>query len=451
MSRSARRVRAALLPAIALAALGCDASQSAPFDCPPSCPAPSCVDGVCLPDGVVDAEPLDAMIDPRPVDAIVDDAPDAAALDAAAPDAEPDAAGPALYPLVTPIERARSLVWTDPLILDDPTRVSLARAMATAADDGHGGRLFDDLLRRFGTTAFSPRPDQAIIADELRAAQGDPAEWDLDQAPFIATAVHLRLDLAGPHGCGELRISFSTTHRSVQPFHLIFLFAMEPEPGEEGCYGLAVRLARLSELSEGGFHEAASALLDEHLVPERFLLIETAEFTIFPWEWRQWVRAPSPDPEAELPVVLTNPPLFQTVDVDGMNRAGQPLRGEFIGWVEENAAAINARTALIPEAFRGPIGTAPTAVPRRPLSLAGVDPAIARRYPDLRRNLELVGCPVCHTADADFVHTTPERTFSAFYEKELDARAAFMEAWVRTGEQPPVTFGPLQPDPVLPE
>lgn len=272
----------------------------------------------------------------------------------------------------------------------------------------------------------------------------------------MPTGVHLRVDLASPDPadahCGELRVSFSTTHARVQPLHFIFLFAMQPEPGHRDCRGLMVRLARLTALDEADFLDAARALLDEHLRPDRFLLLESGEFTIFPWEWRQWVPVPNPDPRTAdaLPVVLENPPLFQTVDVEGLNRGG-PRRRAFLDWVEDNAAAIDAREALVPEEFRAPWGTAPTAIPRIPLSLHDLDPAVRARYPELRQKLEIVGCPVCHTADADFVHTTPERTFSHFYDKELDARAAFLDAWIATGRKPAVPYGPLQPEPILPD
>ena len=60
-----------------------------------------------------------------------------------------------------------------------------------------------------------------------------------------------------------------------------------------------------------------------------------------------------------------------------------------------------------------------------------------------------MGCPACHVTDADFVHTRDDRTFSPFYEKELEARQAYLEA-VLDREDPVVPFGPLQPEPILP-
>ena len=388
--------------------------------------------------------------------------PDASIADAGGPDASmaPPDAGPADAGLVPAdagrlpgaVVRARSLVWTQPAIVEDPTFVSLASVMAAAADDGHGGDLFDWMLRRFGTTPHSQRSDQTRMADELKMTLGvDPASWDLSQAPFIVTAVHNRIDLAADGHCGELRVSLATTHATIQPFHLIFLFRMQPEAGDADCRGLAIRLARLSELAEPDFLLAAEALLAEHVAPARFILLETAEFTFAPWEWRQWTRIPNPDPttSARLPFVLENPPLFQTVDVEGLNPAG-PRRDAFLQWVEANARQIDRRRTLIPEQFRPRHAIAPTAFPRQRLSLTGLNPNVLAAYPDLRKKLEIVGCPACHTTEADFVQTTALREFSDFYDRELDARADALDRWV-LGTAPSVPFGPLQPNPVLPD
>ncbi|MBS1153173.1 MAG: hypothetical protein H6Q89_4871, partial [Myxococcaceae bacterium] len=88
-------------------------------------------------------------------------------------------------------------------------------------------------------------------------------------------------------------------------------------------------------------------------------------------------------------------------------------------------------------------------VVRTPLSLAGLDPQVAAQFPQLRKQIELVGCAVCHTADADFVQTRADRTVSKFYEKELLARERHLEQQAR-GERPKAPFGPLQTSPVLP-
>ena len=86
-------------------------------------------------------------------------------------DPPPDIGDPVVFP--EPVLQERSLVWTQPEIVDDPELISLARVMAAASDDEHGGLLFDRTLRRFGTTEWSTRVDQTALADEMAVSLGE--------------------------------------------------------------------------------------------------------------------------------------------------------------------------------------------------------------------------------------------------------------------------------------
>jgi hypothetical protein len=335
------------------------------------------------------------------------------------------------------------LVWTDAAIVDDPSIVGLGRVLAAASSDGHGGVLLDRWFRRFATTLHSERAGPAQLMDELAAQQGsDPSAWDLDALPFVVTAVHNRHDLAERGGgCGELRVSLASTHPTYAPLHLIFLFRQAPRADDLGpdgsthCLGTARRWARLSSLDAAAFVSAAATLLDEVLAFDRFLLAESVELTVSPWEWRQW--APVSVDE------LDNPPLFQTVATPLLNQPGA-LRDDFLGWVGDNAQALADRSVEIPASYRPASAQAPPSVPLEPLDLSGLDAAIASAFPNLAHDIEIVGCPTCHTDDANFVHTTVQRTFSPFYDRELDARAVRIDALNRGESQPTPPFGPLQ-------
>jgi hypothetical protein len=350
-----------------------------------------------------------------------------------------------------PVEHTRSLVWTQTELLDDTELLSLATLMAAASGLDNGGLAFDWVLREFGRTEFSLRSDQTLMAEELAQELGpDPSTWDLAKAPFKLTAVHLRIDLAADEHCGEFRVSLSTTHATIQPFHMIFLFRMPREVGDVDCRGMAIRLARLSEMSEPEFLAAAKTLIGEHVRSDRFIVFESLEFTFSPWEWRQWQRVENTSPDVTaLPYLFENPPAFQAVDVAGLNPTSA-RRDAFLDWVEANAADIDQRRFLIPVEYRTRNPVSVSGIPRVPLSLAGVSSEIRAQYPNLRQNLEIVGCAACHTADAEFVHTTAERTFSEYYKKELDARELFLDGMVRGTHTPP-PFGPLQSNPVLPD
>jgi hypothetical protein len=343
---------------------------------------------------------------------------------------------------VPPAVRERSLVWTASAVVDDPDVVGLGRVLAAIAPDHHGGLMLDAWFRRFATTLHSERAGPAQLADDLALTYGDdPASWDLDALPFKVTGVHNRLDLADRGGgCGELRVSIASTHPTYAPFHMLFLFRQEPgedDVGPDGavhCLATARHWARLAALSDDDFVISANVLLDEVLVRERFLLAESVELTVSPWEWRQWTA--SADGEVD------NPPLFQTVATPMLNEAGA-LRDDFLAFVAENAEGLASRTTPIPSGFRAQSARVPPSVPAERLDLTGLDPAILAAYPSLAGRIEIVGCPTCHTSDANFVQTNVDRTFSPFYERELDARGARLDA-MQTGKSVPVPpFGPL--------
>lgn len=344
---------------------------------------------------------------------------------------------------VPAVRRERSLAWLDPAVLDDPTIVGPARLLGAIGSDGHGGRLLDAWFRRFATTIHSERAGPAQLMDEIAATEGaDPSAWDLDALPFRVTGVHNRIDLAAQAGgCGEVRVSLASTHAVLAPLHLLFLFqqpARDDDVAPDGtvhCLGTTRRWARLSALDGPAFVDAARTWLEGAIAGEAFLLAETVELTVSPWEWRQWAMV-GPDQ-------LDNPPLFQTVASAEVNVPG-PLRDDFLAFVADRAASLDARTELLPARFRRASARVPPGAPAERLSLDGLDPALLAAYPELARNVEIVGCPTCHTETAEFVQTSVEREVSPFYDAELDARAERLDRLGAGVDEPAPPFGPLQ-------
>lgn len=336
--------------------------------------------------------------------------------------------------------RARSATWFDASILDDPAAVSFARVMAAIADDGHGGVLLDRWFRGFAAGPGAGRATFAQFLGEIASAQGsDPHAWDLESLPFEVTGVHNRMDLAHGDDCGELRVSIASTHPTFAPLHLLFIFRQPAQAddvtpdGIVHCRGTARRWASLAALDANAFATAARDLLAASVTHERFDLAESVELTISPWQWRQW----RPDGAGG----LTNPPLFQTVDVARVNASG-PTRDAFLADAAAHADSIAARTWVIPAAYRSAVvEVQPTA--KAPLVDLTPLTATLAAYPDLARDIGNVGCPRCHTDDADFVQTSVDRVPSPFYDKELDARTARIDALAHAGWPSPVPFGPL--------
>ncbi|HEU0029712.1 MAG TPA: hypothetical protein VFQ53_03695 [Kofleriaceae bacterium] len=341
---------------------------------------------------------------------------------------------------VPAIARGRSLAWLDDATLDDPATISFARVMATIAADGHGGTLLERWFTAFAAGPGAGRASFAQFLDELRAAQGrDPTAWDLAPLPFRVTGIHNRIDLAKDGHCGELRVSIASTHPTFSPVHFIFLFrqpAADDDVTPDGvvhCRGTARRWAQLTALDDASFHAAARDWLATGLIRDRFLLAESVELSISPWQWRQWL--PSGD-------AFTNPPLFQTIDVARLNAPGA-TRDAFLADVAANADAIATRTWPVPASFRSAVAEVQPNAKAELVDLAG-SPALAR-YPELPRMLGMIGCPRCHTDNADFIQTGVDRKPSPFYDRELDARKLRLDA-LDTGDWPAaVPFGPLQP------
>jgi hypothetical protein len=339
--------------------------------------------------------------------------------------------------------RERAVTWFDPVVLDDPSIVSFAGVMAAIADDGHGGALLDRWFRAFTEGPGAGRAAFAQFLAEVAAAQGaEPTAWDLAALPFRVTGVHNRVDLARGDDCGELRVSVASTHATFAPVHLIFLFrqpagADDVTPdGAIHCRGAARRWARLAAVDAAAWPAVARALLADGLTRDRFLLAESVELTISPWQWRQWTPSGGS---------FTNPPLFQTLDLARVDTPG-PTRDAFLADVAANADAIAARTWPVPAAFR-----APTAEVQPTDVAALVDlsplPEVLAAHPELPRALGMIGCPRCHTDSADFVQTGVDRNPSPFYDLEIDARAARLDALNAGAWLPHAPFGPLQPFP----
>ena len=335
-----------------------------------------------------------------------------------------------------PATRERSLAWVDGALLDDPSTISFARVMAAISLDGHGGALLDRWFRAFAAGPGAGRASFAQFVDELVTTQGpDPAAWDLDTLPMKVTGIHNRHDLGRGRDCGELRISIASSHPTFSPVHFIFLFAnpihaddVTPD-GAIHCRGSARRWARLATLDGTAFHTAARELIAETFTRESFLLAESVELSISPWQWRQW----QPDGRDG----LANPPLFQTVDVDRLNAAGE-LRDDFLAELRANAEAVAERTWAVPARFRSAVAEVQPNVKAALVELpADLDPTLAR-------TIGMIGCPRCHTDNADFLQTGFDRKPSPFYDRELDARARRLDALNRGEWVGNVPFGPLQ-------
>jgi hypothetical protein len=374
--------------------------------------------------------------------------PDAGTPDAGTPDSgTPDAGVPDAGYTLPAVKYDHSLFWNDGGPQDGPGGLSFAHLMATAAGSGNGGPLLQSWFLGFRYSTYERDQPSQSLNDKFSDA-GDPSTWDLTQLPFRVTGVHNRIDKADYRNggnCGELRASVASTDVTLTPFHMLFIFNQPAGPGDiepdgsVSCVATARAWADMSLLDGDALQVAMQQAFAQGFTHDRFSLIETVDQSPSPWEWRQWTQ--QPDPSGVLPFILTNPQMFQQPDLSMMGS----LLTDFLNWVETNKADLDARRILIPSQYCAKVVTMNQGQPLVTLAIDG-----GSQFPHLRQNIELVGCPACHTADSmQFVQTSSERVPSSFYVKELQARATNLESLAR-GEKPFVPFGPLQPNPTLP-
>lgn len=336
---------------------------------------------------------------------------------------------------LTPVDRDRSLAWFAPEILDN--QISFAQVMAAISPDGNGGAMLDRWFRAFAAGPGVGRATFQQFLDQVAAQQGaDPRQWNLNALPFKVTGVHNRVDLAGPDTCGELRVSVASTHPTFAPVHLIFLFRQVPGPEDVTpdflvhCRGTMRAWSRLSVMSQTTFGAEAQKLIDSGITREKFLLAESVELSLSPWQWRQWQFDAAGTP--------SNPPLFQTIDVARVGAPG-PTRDAFLAAVAANIDDIAVRRWTVPAMFRSAVAEVQPNSKAPLVDLGTLD--VPQTTP---RALGMIGCPRCHTDDADFIQTGADRKPSPFYDKELDARAARLDKLNDGFPAPAPPFGPLQ-------
>ena len=336
---------------------------------------------------------------------------------------------------LSPVDRDRSLAWFAPEVLDGT--ISFAQLLGAISSNGNGGVLLDRWFRAFAAGPGAGRATFAQFLDEVTATQGaDPAQWNLNALPFKVTGVHNRVDLANAESCGELRVSVASTHPTFAPVHFIFLFRQVPRVDDVTpdfivhCRGTMRAWSRLTSLGDERFRAEAKQMLEFGITRERFVMAESVELSISPWQWRQWQLDASDTP--------TNPPLFQTIDVARVNAPG-PTRDAFLAAVAANADDIAARRWAVPATFRSSVAEV------QPNSKAPlVDLGTLEVPASLPRALGMIGCPRCHTDNADFIQTGADRKPSPFYDKELDARAARLDHLNSGFPETTPPFGPLQ-------
>ncbi len=362
------------------------------------------------------------------------------------------------------LNSALSLEWpTNHRVVSNKDVVGLGRMMALISAEGHGGPLLAHWLGSFESAEGPSRSGPAALLAHLQSTKGaDPALWNLDDLNFTVSSVQNRIDLRDANSCGQLRVVLTSPATGFEDaFQMVFLFQQPPRPldytplGTLHCTSTALVWARLSAagVQPVTAEDPLTSVLENILQRGNFLRVKTSEKigAETDYEFREWILALNPDPTATpaLRNILVNRPLFQTVDTPRLNTPG-PERDAFLAYVGDNAAALHARTALIPQQFLA-VAARADGVNWTPLDLTGVPQATLDAFPQLRQQIEVVGCTGCHRSRAgtQLIHSRRSGGHSAYLVEELIARTVDLLR-LSTGVPQPVPYGPLQANPVLP-
>jgi hypothetical protein len=248
------------------------------------------------------------------------------------------------------VDAEKSVLILDPEVIDTP-ELSFASVMTALAGNQDPATFVTNWLAQIGESVTvdgktAERRQNASIYMRYwpRLADGrfDPANLG-----FQVTSLSNRIDLAGPHDCGEARITYAFAKGLTDRRHRMTIIVELGQPDDgTGCAATAAKWVALSKLSGDALRTAALAIYQPLLAPEHVNQVRTNEFLVgpmtntfpqIPWQLREWHIGS----DGALQLALSKQALDPTVTTDPT----------FMNWVAANQDAIHAQTVKIPAQF----------------------------------------------------------------------------------------------------
>jgi hypothetical protein len=329
----------------------------------------------------------------------------------------------------------KSVLVREPDVVDDPA-FAFSRVMSGLAGGQDVNAFVTRWLAQLGvaTTANGRVAAARTGAADYLASLPHLADGNLDVANlgFQTTSLSNRLDLAGPHDCGEARITYALAGGLTDRRHrmTVIVELRQPDDGAR-CQTVGGRWVALSSLSGADLAHALGQIYAPLLTPATLNQVRTNEFLVGPqtpnpgappdpssaWELREWRLGAdgnlqlSPSKQAIDPSVV-NDPTFQS-------------------WALANSDALIAHEARLPDAF-----LAITSSENGSRVFAPFDPT-----GDLTTALNQVACAGCHTTESNtaFVHVaerfggTGQALISKFLETQLPGRTGHLSTVAKGG------------------
>jgi hypothetical protein len=332
------------------------------------------------------------------------------------------------------IRPERSLLVRDPEIVDDPA-FNLLAVLTQLAPAGQVDAFADSLLSQVGAgkqvaSGAATKPRQGFAQLYQQTLGGGTAQIAQRFANLmVTTALVNRLDLATVKDCGEARITFAMTSAYTNGDQRMTMIVELKVPDDgQSCKTVAQRWSELSGIDDVAQRRSKLiALYTDLLKPQNLGQIRTNEFVnrtgVEPWELREFHIRPADG-------LLDLAPVAQTVDPTQLSNPA------LLSWMQTNAAAIQAGTAIVPAQFLA--GSSTENGGRLSLAPVTSDASILA----LEKPVNQLACAGCHLTEtkSPFVHIgerlasgsngsflpTGRAVIDDFLQKELPKRAAVM-------------------------
>jgi hypothetical protein len=315
----------------------------------------------------------------------------------------------------------RSVLVRDPFIVDDPL-FSFTTVMGALAGGKDVNTFVTAWLHQITVDSSANgrvAPARTAASDFLATLPHVGGNLDAGKLGFQVTSLSNRLDLAGPHDCGEARVTYALSTGLNDRRHrmTVIVELRQPDDGAN-CRTVASQWLALSSLQGAQLAEAIKLIYLPLLNAATLNQVRTNEFLVGPqtgpindptqaWQLREW-RLGS---DGLLHLAASK----QQLDPNVVNDVG------FQSWLDQNQAAVTAGKAILPDAYLAITSSEDGNRIFLPTDQTG----------DLTLAMNKIACAGCHTTESNtaFAHVaerfggTGQATISQFLEEQLPSRA----------------------------
>ena len=297
------------------------------------------------------------------------------------------------------VDADKSVLIREPHVVDDPefAFTNVMRKLSGAQDptpfvEAWLNQIANDTISPDGRTANA----RSGAADFLSTAPRRPdGHLDLDKLAVQVTSLSNWIDLAGPHDCGEARISYALEGGILDRRHRMTIIVEMGQPDDgAACASVAATWVALSKLSGDAYLQAVRAIYAPLISPAHLNQVRTNEFLVGPltdftnppaWELREWHLGADAQLHLALSKQAIDPTLAQTP--------------EFLSWVEQNAQSILASNTTVPAQFLAVTSSENgSRISLQPFSDGSF-------HPDVETAINKMACAGCHTTEFNTAFT----------------------------------------------